>query len=444
MDHSYFTRWFVLVELCGLCASQDSQLRLMPSPGQAYGATARISVEFPLVSFVNNFYIASERVYQVSYASPDFLLPAASESSYKTRISESAAIGPSSVSVFLNISNLAQTEVGKTMFVRDTTNAVVSQVAFNITECPNITTNGIVTRYSLSPCGVGCVGNFTCTSGYIKASITANCREDATWSANPITMGLCKSVPVCINSNVPTNESYLQPSPGNTSYPDVLNLTCAENHIGSALAQCSLTGTWDVANNCNGTCEKSMIPSDVSLNNTLSGVLQVGQSVVVPCNTSYVGVAIAMCTGPGQWNPTSCLAVCVIPQMGNASETYCSNTTSSVTIFEGNSTNVQCCVNPITTVSTNCSHVGALTVTLDCAERSSGLDGGIIALIVILCLLAVGCIVVVVVLYKRKKACFADKADKNPPTEGPACTPLNENQPKNPDSSNDNLSSDRV
>nr|CAB3266717.1 vCRL1 variant F-2 [Phallusia mammillata] len=78
------------------------------------------------------------------------------------------------------------------------------------------------------------------------------------------------------------------------------------------------------------------------------------------------------------------------------------------------------------------------------AKRSSGLDGGIIALIVILCLLAVGCIVVVVVLYKRKKACFADKADKNPPTEGPACTPLNENQPKNPDSSNDNLSSGQV
>nr|CAB3242839.1 vCRL1 variant B [Phallusia mammillata] len=97
--------------------------------------------------------------------------------------------------------------------------------------------------------------------------------------------------------------------------------------------------------------------------------------------------------------------------------------------------------------STNATCLASATwnQTQTCTEiPPQGLDPGIIALIVILCLLAFGGIVVVVVLYKRKLACFADNADKNPPTEGPACTPLNENQPKNPDSSNDNLSSGQV
>nr|CAB3265955.1 E-selectin-like [Phallusia mammillata] len=354
--------WFVF------CLLQvDLQLTITPNP-QAYGATGVTSILLTDSSFNVDWTINSESIFRLTHTSTS-TSPIDLTSSYSSRVMHNQTTDASGITAIVSISGLGAAELGRAIIVQAFGGGMVGSVNFNIQECPESTVLGVITQRSESPCGLGCVGHFTCGDGYISASRNATCQEDATFSSDAL--NLCREDPVCNNSEIPINESYLRPPAGTTTYPNSLPLTCAENYDGSPLAKCLINRTWNVSNNCNEACNQSNIPEDVSLANTLVGVSLVGQSVTVPCNIGYTGTAIATCIALGQWNVTLCSALCMVSESGTASETYCSTTTSPLTIIEGSSSDVHCCVNPSTTAPATCTHMRELNVTLDCSESTT-------------------------------------------------------------------------
>nr|CAB3265954.1 E-selectin-like [Phallusia mammillata] len=305
METSFALTALCVCSLLACSASQRvlSNLTVSPSPDQALGSTLRTSITLENSNFNIGWWFGSIRIYRCIFLPPGSINCAVG-ATVTSRVNASRQIASTGVTIDVNIFNLVPTDNGLRIQVLDSLNVTLDAgKILNVKECTNLP-SPVISNITTSPCGFGCKGTFSCESGY-SGNGTGTCQNNAMWD---IGTSICNKI--CNNTNIPTNSTFQAPTSGTTVSPNTQTLNCIGNYAGTVTAQCLADGNWNIISyDCNGTCDQRMIPSDISLNNSLMAVSQVGESVIVPCNAgnvTYIGIAYANCTGPGQWESSNC------------------------------------------------------------------------------------------------------------------------------------------